>query len=49
MAYKFKSQNYYEILNKICKELPNSKPGHIISANLPSLKSVVVLSEDNLR
>lgn len=49
MADAFKAQNYYVLLNKICNELPHSKPGEIKSKNLPFLKGVIVISEDKLR
>lgn len=49
MTEKFKIQNFYELLKTICEELPNSQPGNIKSSNLPSLKNVVVLSDDNFR
>lgn len=49
MAEKFKIQHFYELLEKICEELPDSQPGNIKSSNLPSLRNVVVLSDDNFR
>lgn len=49
MDYKFKSQNYYELLHAICKEMPTSQPGDIKSSNLPTLRNVVMLSDERHR
>ncbi|XP_060529031.1 medium-chain acyl-CoA ligase ACSF2, mitochondrial-like [Cylas formicarius] len=48
-AHKFKYQNYYEILCKIAPELPGSIPGKLKSRHVPSLQSVIVMTDEHLR
>ncbi|KAL1490232.1 hypothetical protein ABEB36_012961 [Hypothenemus hampei] len=48
-AHKFKTQNYYQHLLDICPELSKSPPGGLTSPNAPSLKSIVVVSEEDLQ
>ncbi|KAL1491109.1 hypothetical protein ABEB36_011753 [Hypothenemus hampei] len=48
-AHKFKTQNYYQHLLNVCPELFNCPPGGLKSPNAPSLKSVVVISDENLQ
>ncbi|KAL1491110.1 hypothetical protein ABEB36_011754 [Hypothenemus hampei] len=48
-AHKFKSQNYYQHLQDICPELSKCPPGGLKSPNAPSLKSIIVISEENLQ
>ncbi|CAG9771984.1 unnamed protein product [Ceutorhynchus assimilis] len=47
--HKFKTQNYYEHLTSIAPELTDSRPGKINSVNLPSLKSVIIVGDEDLR
>lgn len=44
----FKTQNYYDIINKICPELPRSEKGNIKSKNLPHLKAVIINTDTQL-
>ena len=37
----FKDSNYIEIINEICPELKDSKPGELKSERLPALKNVI--------
>ena len=37
----FKDSNYIEIINEICPELKDSKPGELESERLPALKNVI--------
>lgn len=48
-AHKHKTQNYYELLERIAPELPKSEPGKLFSEKVPSLKSVVVITEEDLK
>ncbi|XP_055919431.1 medium-chain acyl-CoA ligase ACSF2, mitochondrial [Eupeodes corollae] len=45
-ANSFKNRQYYDILERICPELKDSKDGHLKSNKLPHLKSVVIDSQD---
>ncbi|XP_055838784.1 medium-chain acyl-CoA ligase ACSF2, mitochondrial-like, partial [Episyrphus balteatus] len=47
-AESFRCQQYYEILEKICPEIKDSKEGHLKSKNLPNLKAVIIDSQDKL-
>ncbi|KAM4715467.1 medium-chain acyl-CoA ligase ACSF2, mitochondrial [Anableps anableps] len=40
---EFKTQKYCDMLKKICPEIESSSPGHIKSARLPELRSVILL------
>ncbi len=42
MIDKFKDIDYNEIINEICPELKDSKPGELNAARLPYLKNVIV-------
>lgn len=44
MSEQFKTQNYYELLARVCPEVEKSK-GEIESKSLPDLKWVVMISE----
>lgn len=48
-AHRHKTQNYYELLEKVAPELPESEPGKLSSSKVPSLKTVVVITEDSLK
>lgn len=48
-AHKHKTQNYYELLEKIAPELGRSEPGKLESSKAPTLKSVVVITEEDLK
>lgn len=48
-GHKFRKQDYYEVLTHVCPELPNFEPGKLKSKQLPSLKSIVTVSEEALR
>lgn len=47
-AETFKSQNYFNILNEISPEISSAKPGEVKSKAVPSLESVVFISDKNL-
>uniref|UniRef100_A0A3Q3VKZ3 Medium-chain acyl-CoA ligase ACSF2, mitochondrial n=1 Tax=Mola mola TaxID=94237 RepID=A0A3Q3VKZ3_MOLML len=40
---QFKMQQYCDMLRQICPEIESSSPGHIKSARLPELRSVIVV------
>lgn len=42
----FKDSNYVQILNELCPELKESKPGEFNSEKLPFLKNVISVSEN---
>lgn len=48
-AHKHKTLNYYELLGRIAPELPKSEPGKLVSSKTPSLKTVVVITEEDLK
>uniref|UniRef100_A0A6P7G296 Medium-chain acyl-CoA ligase ACSF2, mitochondrial n=1 Tax=Diabrotica virgifera virgifera TaxID=50390 RepID=A0A6P7G296_DIAVI len=43
----FRKQDYYHLLKSICPELEDSKPGKIYSDRVPSLRTVVHITEEN--
>ncbi|XP_050504299.1 medium-chain acyl-CoA ligase ACSF2, mitochondrial-like [Diabrotica virgifera virgifera] len=45
----FGKQQFYDIINLACPELPNSDPGKLNSPTVPTLRSVVLLEENKLR
>lgn len=47
-AETFKSQNYYKILEGIAPEVASSEPGKIKSEALPSLESLILISDKEL-
>lgn len=48
-AHKHKTQNYYELLEKVAPELTKCEPGKLVSAKVPSLKTVVVITDEDLK
>ncbi|XP_045473088.1 medium-chain acyl-CoA ligase ACSF2, mitochondrial [Harmonia axyridis] len=46
---KVKKMNYYEMLNTLIPELENSEAGQLNSSRVPSLKSLITISEDNFK
>ncbi|XP_060528278.1 medium-chain acyl-CoA ligase ACSF2, mitochondrial-like [Cylas formicarius] len=48
-AHKFRKQNYYDILNVIAPELSNSDPGKIKCKAVPSLESIIIITDEDLR
>ncbi|GJQ80425.1 hypothetical protein Trydic_g12282 [Trypoxylus dichotomus] len=46
---KYKKQNYYELLNKVCPEIVMCEPGKLKSGNVPSLKTTIFISEDSYK
>ena len=42
MIEKYKDIDYVEIINELCPELKDSKPGNLNSERLPVLRNVVV-------
>ncbi len=42
----FKDSNYIEIINELCPELKDSKPGEFKSDKLPYLKNIISVSEN---
>ena len=44
-ADSFKTQNYYEMLTRIMPEIETSKPGSLMNESVPSLCSVIMMSE----
>lgn len=47
--YKFKSQNYYNIFNEICPEISTSEPGKLKCKRTPSLESIIITTQEDLR
>lgn len=47
-ARKHKEQDYYELFKKIAPELSNCAPGRLESSKVPSLKTVIVITEEEL-
>ncbi|CDQ39891.1 MULTISPECIES: AMP-binding protein [Virgibacillus] len=47
LAESFKGTSYVDILKKICPELETAEKGQLISANLPYLKNIIILSDTN--
>ena len=43
----FKDSNYINILNELCPDLKDSKPNNLNNKNLPFLKSVIYVGENN--
>lgn len=44
----FKTQNYYEIVKNCAPELSVSKPGQLVSKNLPNLTAVIIDTDKKL-
>lgn len=42
----FRKQNYYDILTKICPEILNSNPKKIYCEKVPSLRNVILITEE---
>ncbi|XP_053960303.1 medium-chain acyl-CoA ligase ACSF2, mitochondrial-like [Anastrepha ludens] len=49
MPETYKTQNYYEIIKRICPEISDSSDGCIKSINLPHLKHVIIDSRNKLK
>ncbi|MFC0524974.1 AMP-binding protein [Pontibacillus salicampi] len=47
LAEEFKGASYLDILYEVCPQLETSPKGELFAPNLPKLKNIVVLSEDN--
>jgi hypothetical protein len=45
----FKTQNYHEMISTIVPEIKTCEPGHLKSKELPDLKSVIIMSKNNLQ
>lgn len=48
-GHKHKTQNYYELLGKIAPELYVTDPGKLNSKNVPSLETVIVITDEDLK
>lgn len=48
-AHKFKTQDYYEHLVTIAPDITSRSPGKLRSKTIPTLETVVVASDANLR
>ncbi|KAL7641914.1 UNVERIFIED_CONTAM: hypothetical protein RMT77_007788 [Armadillidium vulgare] len=46
-ASKFKSSDYYKMLNEIAPELPSCLPGQLNSKDIPNLKTVIMMGSDS--
>mgnify|MGYP001163432206 CR=1 FL=1 len=46
IAPRFKTSDYGAMLEEVCPELTNSRPGEIRSVNLPELRAVIVLGDE---
>ena len=49
MSEKYKSQNYIQMIRTLCPELDICKPGNLNSIKVPSLKNVIVASQQNYK
>jgi fatty-acyl-CoA synthase len=47
LSEPYKTSNYLEILREVCPELKASEPGHLHSAKVPSLKTVITLGNES--
>ncbi|XP_055908985.1 medium-chain acyl-CoA ligase ACSF2, mitochondrial-like [Eupeodes corollae] len=47
--YVYKTQNYYNILQKICPEINECEPGSLKSSTLPHLNTVIINSNEKLK
>lgn len=45
----FKTQNYYELLSRICPEIRRCEPGKLQSKATPSLKAAIFISENDFK
>lgn len=48
-ADKFRDQDYYEIMLQCVPELKQSTPGKLNSSKVPSLKTIIRISDDYLK
>lgn len=48
-AHKHKTQNYYDLLVKIAPNLNNCEPGKLHNENVPSLKTIIVITNEDLK
>ncbi|CAD5124673.1 DgyrCDS12934 [Dimorphilus gyrociliatus] len=44
-AEQFKTQDYFSMLEKVCPELNNCKPGNIKNQSLPEFQSLIMISD----
>lgn len=47
LAESYKGTSYIDILKEVCPEFEHSEKGNLQSANLPFLKNIIVLSDDD--
>lgn len=48
-AESFKTQKYYDMMCEIANEIPNSEPGKIMSKEVPNLKHLIMISQNNFK
>jgi len=48
-TYKFKTQNYYDILNSISPEISQSDPGRLKCKEMPTLESIIISCDESLK
>ena len=48
-AESFKTSDYLQIIESLCPELPKSAPGGLNSSKVPSLKHVIVMSDNDYK
>jgi fatty-acyl-CoA synthase len=48
MAAQFKTSNYTEMVCELAPELKQSEPGHLVSAKLPGLTTIIRMGEENV-
>ncbi|KAB7505732.1 hypothetical protein Anas_01289, partial [Armadillidium nasatum] len=46
-ATKFKTSDYYKMLNEIAPELSYSSPGQLTSKDIPNLKTVIMMGSES--
>lgn len=46
LAHRFKSSDYVSMIEELCPELPAAKPGALHSKTIPSLKTLIVISDE---
>ena len=45
LVRRFKSSDYFQMLDEVCPELRRSRPGHLAAADFPRLKNVVAIDD----
>ncbi|MEO0413227.1 MAG: AMP-binding protein [Pseudomonadota bacterium] len=46
LAHRFKSSDYVSMIEELCPEAPTAKPGALASKTIPSLQTLIVISDE---